>query len=133
MRHSKIEKTKTHERIVAIASKRFREEGLAVFERSEWFNEGGTSGLQRWLSVTWVIRVFLGSGDQCIATAVRGFFRMKTVDRLQESATPDAVSHLCATARLDVLCDTGEGLRRPSRCARWGGGYKQTPFRRYRC
>ena len=29
MRHSKAEKAKTHERIVAIASKRFREEGLA--------------------------------------------------------------------------------------------------------
>ena len=29
MRHSKAEKAKTHERIVAIASKRFREDGLA--------------------------------------------------------------------------------------------------------
>jgi hypothetical protein len=29
MRHSKAEKAQTHERIVAVASKRFREEGLA--------------------------------------------------------------------------------------------------------
>jgi hypothetical protein len=29
MGHSKVEKAKTHKRIVAIASKRFREEGLA--------------------------------------------------------------------------------------------------------
>src|ERR1051326_852487 len=73
------------------------------------------------------------SGDRCIATGVRSFFRTKTADHLQESATPDAVSRLCATDRLDVSCDTGEGLRRRSHCARWGGGCKQTPFRTCRC
>ena len=41
MRHSKAEKTKTHERIVAIASKRFREEGLAGIGIADVMKEAG--------------------------------------------------------------------------------------------
>src|ERR1700675_3424026 len=41
MRHSKAEKAKTHERIVAIASKRFREQGLAGFGIAELMKEAG--------------------------------------------------------------------------------------------
>jgi TetR/AcrR family transcriptional repressor of nem operon len=41
MRHSKAEKAKTHERIVAIASKRFREEGLAGIGIAELMKEAG--------------------------------------------------------------------------------------------
>jgi tetracycline repressor-like protein len=41
MRHSKAEKAKTHERIVAIASKRFREEGLAGIGIADLMKEAG--------------------------------------------------------------------------------------------
>src|ERR1700757_3811983 len=41
MRHSKAEKTKTHQRIVAIASKRFREEGLVGIGIADLMKEAG--------------------------------------------------------------------------------------------
>jgi TetR/AcrR family transcriptional repressor of nem operon len=41
MRHSKVEKAKTHKRIVAIASKRFREEGLAGIGIADLMKEAG--------------------------------------------------------------------------------------------
>jgi TetR/AcrR family transcriptional repressor of nem operon len=41
MGHSKTEKTKTHKRIVAIASKRFREDGLAGVGIAELMKEAG--------------------------------------------------------------------------------------------
>src|SRR6202790_4777204 len=41
MRHSKAEKAKTHERIVAIASRRFREEGLAGIGIADLVKEAG--------------------------------------------------------------------------------------------
>jgi TetR/AcrR family transcriptional regulator, transcriptional repressor for nem operon len=41
MGHSKAEKTKTHKRIVAIASKKFREEGLAGIGIAELMKEAG--------------------------------------------------------------------------------------------
>jgi TetR/AcrR family transcriptional repressor of nem operon len=41
MRHSKAEKAKTHKRIVAIASKRFREDGLAGVGIAELMKEAG--------------------------------------------------------------------------------------------
>jgi TetR/AcrR family transcriptional repressor of nem operon len=41
MRHSKAEKAKTHERIVAIASKRFREKGLAGIGIADLMKEAG--------------------------------------------------------------------------------------------
>jgi TetR/AcrR family transcriptional regulator, transcriptional repressor for nem operon len=41
MGHSKAEKAKTHKRIVAIASKRFREEGLAGIGIAELMKEAG--------------------------------------------------------------------------------------------
>jgi len=41
MRHSKAEKSKTHKRIVAIASKRFREEGLADLMKEAGLTVGG--------------------------------------------------------------------------------------------
>jgi TetR/AcrR family transcriptional repressor of nem operon len=41
MRHSKAEKAKTHERIVAIASKRFREEGLSGVGIADLMKEAG--------------------------------------------------------------------------------------------
>src|SRR6267143_3821550 len=41
MRHSKAEKAKTHKRIVAIASKRFREKGLAGIGIADLMKEAG--------------------------------------------------------------------------------------------
>ena len=41
MRHSEAEKAKTHQRIVTIASKRFREEGLAGIGIADLMNEAG--------------------------------------------------------------------------------------------
>ena len=41
MRHSKTEKAKTHERIVAVASKKFREEGLAGIGIADLMKEAG--------------------------------------------------------------------------------------------
>jgi TetR/AcrR family transcriptional repressor of nem operon len=41
MRHSKAEKAKTHERIVAIASKRFREEGIAGIGIADLMKDAG--------------------------------------------------------------------------------------------
>ena len=41
MRHSKAEKAKTHERIVAVASKRFREEGLAGIGIADLMEDAG--------------------------------------------------------------------------------------------
>jgi TetR/AcrR family transcriptional repressor of nem operon len=41
MRHSKAEKAKTHERIVAIASKRFRKEGLAGIGIADLMKDAG--------------------------------------------------------------------------------------------
>jgi TetR/AcrR family transcriptional repressor of nem operon len=41
MRHSKAEKARTHERIVAIASKRFREEGLAGIGIADLMKDAG--------------------------------------------------------------------------------------------
>jgi TetR/AcrR family transcriptional repressor of nem operon len=41
MRHSKAEKTKTHKRIVALASRRFREQGLAGIGIADLMKEAG--------------------------------------------------------------------------------------------
>src|SRR6202011_2715148 len=41
MRHSKAEKAKTHKRVVAIASRRFREEGLAGIGIADLMKEAG--------------------------------------------------------------------------------------------
>src|SRR5258706_5454976 len=41
MRHSRTEKAKTHERIVAIASKKFREEGLTGIGIADLMKEAG--------------------------------------------------------------------------------------------
>jgi len=62
MRQSKAEKAKTHERIVAIASKRFREEGLAGIGIADLMKEAG-------LTVGGFYKHF-GSRDALVAEAV---------------------------------------------------------------
>jgi TetR/AcrR family transcriptional regulator, transcriptional repressor for nem operon len=62
MGHSKAEKARTHERIVAIASKRFREEGLAGVGLAEVMKEAG-------LTVGGFYKHF-GTRDDLVAEAV---------------------------------------------------------------
>jgi TetR/AcrR family transcriptional repressor of nem operon len=64
MRHSKAEKAKTHQRIVAIAAKRFREEGLAGIGIADLMKEAG-------LTVGGFYKHF-NSRDALVAEAVGG-------------------------------------------------------------
>jgi len=62
MRHSKAEKERTHKRIVAVASKRFREEGLAGIGIADLMKEAG-------LTVGGFYKHF-SSRDELVAEAV---------------------------------------------------------------
>ena len=66
MGHSRAEKTKTHKRIVSIASKKFREEGLAGFGIAELMKEAG-------LTVGGFYKHF-DSRDDLVAEAVNSAF-----------------------------------------------------------
>jgi TetR/AcrR family transcriptional regulator, transcriptional repressor for nem operon len=66
MGHSKAEKTKTHKRIVQIASKRFREEGLAGIGIADLMKEAG-------LTVGGFYKHF-DSRDELVAEAVSSAF-----------------------------------------------------------
>src|SRR3982074_3837439 len=66
MRHSKAEKAKTHKRIVAIAAKRFREEGLAGVGIADLMKEAG-------LTVGGFYKHF-DSRDELVAEAVNFAF-----------------------------------------------------------
>ena len=66
MGHSRAEKAKTHKRIVSIASKRFREKGLAGFGIAELMKEAG-------LTVGGFYKHF-GSRDDLVAEAVNSAF-----------------------------------------------------------
>jgi TetR/AcrR family transcriptional regulator, transcriptional repressor for nem operon len=66
MGHSKVQKARTHKRIVAIASKRFREKGLAGFGIAELMKEAG-------LTVGGFYKHF-DSRDELVAEAVSSAF-----------------------------------------------------------
>jgi len=66
MRHSKAEKAKTHKRIVAIASRRFREKGLAGIGIADLMKEAG-------LTVGGFYKHF-NSRDQLVAEALSAAF-----------------------------------------------------------
>src|SRR5947209_4909704 len=66
MGYSKAQKTRTHKRIVSIASKRFREKGLAGFGIAELMKEAG-------LTVGGFYKHF-GSRDDLVAEAVNSAF-----------------------------------------------------------
>src|SRR5882757_6132125 len=78
MGYSRAQKEKTHKRIVAIASKRFREKGLAGFGIAELMKEAG-------LTVGGFYKHF-GSRDELVAEAVATAF--KDLD-VWEEHTPD--------------------------------------------
>src|SRR5258707_4900340 len=77
MRHSRTEKAKTHERIVAIASKKFREEGLAGIGIADLMKEAG-------LTVGGFYKHFK-SRDALVAEAVGSALEMWK-DRIDASA-----------------------------------------------
>src|SRR3989442_15531346 len=66
MGYSKAQKTRTHKRIVSIASKRFREKGLAGFGIAELMKEAG-------LTVGGFYKHF-GSREDLVAEAVNSAF-----------------------------------------------------------
>ena len=66
MGYSKAQKTRTHKRIVSIASKRFREKGLAGFGIAELMKEAG-------LTVGGFYKHF-DSRDDLVAEAVNSAF-----------------------------------------------------------
>ena len=95
MGYSKAQKNKTHERIVAIASKRFREKGLAGFGIAELMKEAG-------LTVGGFYKHF-DSRDELVAEAVSAAFG--TWQRQKEAA--ESGGHPLSFERLidDYVCD----------------------------
>ena len=85
MGYSKAQKARTHKRIVAIASKRFREKGLAGFGIAELMKEAG-------LTVGGFYKHF-DSRDHLVAEAVNSAFGgwKRRVDAAKSSGPP--VSH----------------------------------------
>jgi len=82
MRHSKAEKAKTHKRIVAIASRRFREEGLAGIGIADLMKEAG-------LTVGGFYKHF-NSRDALVAEAVGGALELwrRQVDAAASGGPP---------------------------------------------
>ncbi len=82
MRHSKAEKAKTHKRIVAIASRRFREEGLAGIGIADLMKEAG-------LTVGGFYKHF-NSRDALVAEAVGGALELwrRQVDAATSGGPP---------------------------------------------
>ena len=88
MGHSKAQKAKTHERIVKLASKRFREEGLAGIGIAELMKEAG-------LTVGGFYKHF-DSRDHLVAEAVDSAFGgwKRRVDAAKSSASPVSYEEL---------------------------------------
>ena len=82
MGHSKAEKAETHKRIVKIASKRFREDGLAGIRIAELMKEAG-------LTVGGFYKHF-DSRDHLVAEAVNSGFGgwKRRVEAAESSASP---------------------------------------------
>jgi TetR/AcrR family transcriptional regulator, transcriptional repressor for nem operon len=88
MGHSRAEKAKTHKRIVSIASKRFREEGLAGVGIAELMKEAG-------LTVGGFYKHF-DSRDDLVAEAVKSAFGgwQRRVDAAKSSGAPVSLARL---------------------------------------
>ena len=88
MGYSKAQKTRTHERIVAIASKRFREKGLAGFGIADLMKEAG-------LTVGGFYKHF-DSRDHLVAEAVSSAFGgwKRRVDAARSSGAPMSYGRL---------------------------------------
>ena len=88
MGHSRAEKAKTHKRIVSIASKRFREKGLAGFGIAELMKEAG-------LTVGGFYKHF-GSRDDLVAEAVNSAFgeRQRQLDAAKSGGPSVSVAKL---------------------------------------
>ena len=96
MGYSKAQKDRTHRRIVAIASKRFREKGLAGFGIAELMQEAG-------LTVGGFYKHF-DSRDELVAEAVSSAFGdwQRRVDAAASAGTPVSYAGLVD----DYLSDT---------------------------
>jgi TetR/AcrR family transcriptional repressor of nem operon len=88
MGHSKAQKARTHKRIVAIASKRFREKGLAGFGIAELMKEAG-------LTVGGFYKHF-DSRDDLVAEAVNSAFGgwKRRVDAAKSGGPPVSYDNL---------------------------------------
>jgi TetR/AcrR family transcriptional repressor of nem operon len=88
MGYSKVQKAKTHERIVKLASKRFREQGLAGIGIAELMKEAG-------LTVGGFYKHF-DSRDHLVAEAVNSAFGgwKRRVDAAKSSASPVSYEEL---------------------------------------
>ena len=88
MGYSKVRKAKTHERIVKLASKRFREQGLAGIGIAELMKEAG-------LTVGGFYKHF-DSRDHLVAEAVNSAFGgwKRRVDAAKSSASPVSYEEL---------------------------------------
>src|SRR6266849_2882319 len=88
MGHSKAQKTRTHKRIVSIASKRFREKGLAGFGIAELMKEAG-------LTVGGFYKHF-DSRDDLVAEAVSSAFGgwKRRVDAAASGGPPVSLAKL---------------------------------------
>jgi TetR/AcrR family transcriptional regulator, transcriptional repressor for nem operon len=88
MGYSKAQKARTHKRIVAIASKRFREKGLAGFGIAELMKEAG-------LTVGGFYKHF-DSRDELVAEAVSSAFGdwQRRVDAATSSGPPVSLTEL---------------------------------------
>ena len=96
MGYSKAQKARTHKRIVAIASKRFREKGLAGFGIAELMKEAG-------LTVGGFYKHF-DSRDELVAEAVSSAFGdwQRRVDAAASGGTPVSYAELIDDYLSDV-------------------------------
>ncbi len=96
MGYSKAQKARTHKRIVAIASKRFREKGLAGFGIAELMKEAG-------LTVGGFYKHF-DSRDDLVAEAVSSAFRdwQRRVDAAKSGGPPVSFTDLIDDYLSDV-------------------------------
>jgi TetR/AcrR family transcriptional regulator, transcriptional repressor for nem operon len=89
MGYSQAQKEKTHKRMVAIASKRFREKGLAGFGIAELMKEAG-------LTVGGFYKHF-GSRDELVAEALSDAFgTWQRQKEAAESSVPESVPEIAA-------------------------------------
>src|SRR6202050_4594453 len=95
MGYSKAQKNKTHKRIVAIASRRFREKGLAGFGIAELMKEAG-------LTVGGFYKHF-DSRNELVAEAVSDAFG--TWQRQKKAAESGGQPLSCAKLIADFLSD----------------------------
>ena len=121
MGHSKAQKTRTHKRIVSIASKRFREKGLAGFGIAELMKEAG-------LTVGGFYKHF-DSRDDLVAEAVSSAFGgwKRRMDAAKAGGTSVSLSKLIDDYLSEAHRDNpGTGCAFSALVAEIGRSHKRT-------